>query len=71
MALTVRINGAAHDVDVDVSTPLLWVLRDVLGMTVRLRDRAMWRVHGTYRRRSGAFVSSASWSGWQSHRHHN
>jgi len=33
MALTVRINGAAHDVDVDVSTPLLWVLRDVLGMT--------------------------------------
>ena len=33
MALTVRINGAAHDVDVDGSTPLLWVLRDVLGMT--------------------------------------
>ena len=33
MALSVRINGAAHDVDVDGSTPLLWVLRDVLGMT--------------------------------------
>ena len=33
MALTVKINGAAHDVDVDGDTPLLWVLRDVLGMT--------------------------------------
>jgi isoquinoline 1-oxidoreductase alpha subunit len=33
MALIVRINGAALDVDVDGSTPLLWVLRDVLGMT--------------------------------------
>jgi isoquinoline 1-oxidoreductase alpha subunit len=27
------INGKTHDVDVDPSTPLLWVLRDQLGMT--------------------------------------
>ena len=27
------INGAAHRVDVPDETPLLWVLRDVLGMT--------------------------------------
>jgi isoquinoline 1-oxidoreductase alpha subunit len=27
------INGAAHSVDVPDETPLLWVLRDVLGMT--------------------------------------
>jgi isoquinoline 1-oxidoreductase alpha subunit len=33
MAFTIRINGAPHDVDVDGDTPLLWVLRDVLGMT--------------------------------------
>jgi isoquinoline 1-oxidoreductase alpha subunit len=33
MSFTVNINGAAHDVDVDGDTPLLWVLRDVLGMT--------------------------------------
>ncbi|TWB15361.1 (2Fe-2S)-binding protein [Nitrospirillum bahiense] len=27
------INGTVHDVDVEQDTPLLWVLRDVLGMT--------------------------------------
>jgi isoquinoline 1-oxidoreductase alpha subunit len=31
--LTLRINGAAVDVDVDERMPLLWVLRDVLGLT--------------------------------------
>src|SRR5262249_27452251 len=33
MAVTLRVNGASHNVDVDSGTPLLWVLRDVLGMT--------------------------------------
>ena len=33
MAFTIKINGSAHSVDVDGDTPLLWVLRDVLGMT--------------------------------------
>jgi isoquinoline 1-oxidoreductase alpha subunit len=33
MAFTIQINGSAHSVDVDGDTPLLWVLRDVLGMT--------------------------------------
>jgi isoquinoline 1-oxidoreductase alpha subunit len=33
MALTVKVNGIAHSVDVDDDMPLLWVLRDVLGMT--------------------------------------
>ncbi|MCY1214476.1 Isoquinoline 1-oxidoreductase subunit alpha [compost metagenome] len=33
MALILKINGAEHSVDVDPDTPLLWVLRDVLGMT--------------------------------------
>ena len=27
------VNGRAHDVDVDSDTPLLWVLRDSLGLT--------------------------------------
>jgi len=27
------VNGKAHDVDVDPDTPLLWVLREQLGMT--------------------------------------
>jgi isoquinoline 1-oxidoreductase alpha subunit len=29
----VNINGSPHSIDVDGDTPLLWVLRDVLGMT--------------------------------------
>src|ERR1700743_2583455 len=33
MAITLTINGQPHSVDVDPSTPLLWVLRDHLGMT--------------------------------------
>jgi isoquinoline 1-oxidoreductase alpha subunit len=33
MAFTVTINGSPHSIDVDSDTPLLWVLRDVLGMT--------------------------------------
>ena len=33
MAFTVNINGSPRSIDVDGDTPLLWVLRDVLGMT--------------------------------------
>ncbi|MBR1216525.1 (2Fe-2S)-binding protein [Bradyrhizobium sp. U87765 SZCCT0131] len=33
MTFEVTINGDRHSVDVDGDTPLLWVLRDVLGMT--------------------------------------
>ena len=33
MNLSVKVNGKKHSVDVDDDTPLLWVLRDVLGMT--------------------------------------
>jgi isoquinoline 1-oxidoreductase alpha subunit len=31
--VSLRVNGAKHEVDVDPSTPLLWVLRDHLGLT--------------------------------------
>ena len=33
MAYALIVNGIRHTVDVDGDTPLLWVLRDVLGMT--------------------------------------
>ncbi|NSY99659.1 (2Fe-2S)-binding protein [Agrobacterium tumefaciens] len=33
MAFDIQINGQPHSVDVDGDTPLLWVIRDVLGMT--------------------------------------
>jgi aerobic-type carbon monoxide dehydrogenase small subunit (CoxS/CutS family) len=31
--IKLRVNGKRHTVDVDPTTPLLWVLRDHLGMT--------------------------------------
>jgi len=33
MKMRLTVNGARHAVDVDPSTPLLWVLRDTLGLT--------------------------------------
>lgn len=33
MAIQLTVNGTRHELDVDGSTPLLWVLRDRLGMT--------------------------------------
>ena len=33
MSSSIKINGHARSVDVEGDTPLLWVLRDVLGMT--------------------------------------
>ena len=31
--ITLKINGKTHSVDVDEDTPLLWVLRDEIGLT--------------------------------------
>ena len=31
--VTVTINGALHELDADPEMPLLWALRDALGMT--------------------------------------
>ncbi len=33
MALTLKVNGTSHTVDVEAETPLLWVLRDTIGLT--------------------------------------
>ena len=33
MSHAINVNGVARTVDVDEDTPMLWVLRDVLGMT--------------------------------------
>jgi len=33
MSYTIQVNGTKHVVDVEGDTPLLWVLRDTLGMT--------------------------------------
>ena len=33
MAITLNVNGETHEVDVPPEMPLLWVLRDVVGLT--------------------------------------
>jgi isoquinoline 1-oxidoreductase alpha subunit len=33
MAVTLTVNGKRHQVDVPPDTPLLWVIRDVIGLT--------------------------------------
>ncbi|MDF2617455.1 MAG: (2Fe-2S)-binding domain protein [Xanthobacteraceae bacterium] len=33
MSFTLNVNGTTHAVEVDGDTPLLWVLRDVIGLT--------------------------------------
>ena len=33
MAITLTINNASHTVDVEPETPLLWMLRDTIGLT--------------------------------------
>jgi len=53
--ITLRVNGVERRFDGDPGTPLLWFLRDELGLTgtkVRLRHRAVRRVHGARQRRS-------------------
>jgi isoquinoline 1-oxidoreductase subunit alpha len=33
MSFTLNVNGSVHEVDVEGDTPLLWVLRDIIGLT--------------------------------------
>ena len=33
MAFTLKINGRSHTVDIEPETPLLWVIRDTIGLT--------------------------------------
>jgi len=33
MAFNLKVNGKQHRIDADIDTPLLWVLRDTLGLT--------------------------------------
>ena len=45
MSFTIEVNGNPHLVDVDGDTPLLWVLRDVLGMTGTIAQCGACTVH--------------------------
>ena len=54
MAFDFMLNGTRRTVSVPGETPLLWVLRDTLGMTgtkFGCGPTAVRRLHGAYRRR--------------------
>ena len=74
MAIAIKINGSTHGVDVDGDTPLLWVLRDVLGMTgtkFGCGVGAVRRLHGAYRRRRNSFLSHQRRQHRRIRDHHN
>ena len=57
VALT--LNGEARTLDVDPEMPLLWAIRDIIGLTgteIRLRPGTVRRMHRSYRRRPDAFM---------------
>ena len=67
MPFAIDINGVSRTVDVDQSTPLLWVLRDVLGMTgtkfgCGSRNVARARCISTARRCVRVCFRSAPWA---------
>ena len=76
MPYTLTVNGKPATVDVPADMPLLWVLRDVLdlkGTEVRLRHRAVRRLHGARRRarrcaRASCPISSVAGQGGHDHR---
>jgi aerobic-type carbon monoxide dehydrogenase small subunit (CoxS/CutS family) len=46
--ITLTVNGTQHDIDLEPETPLLWALRDAVGLTrheIRLWNRRVWRLH--------------------------
>ena len=48
MSTSFMLNGRQRTVDVDPSKPLLWVIRENLGLTgnkIRLRHSTVWRVY--------------------------
>ena len=39
MSVQLKINGTVHDLDVEDDAPLLWVIRDEVGLTPKLYSR--------------------------------
>ncbi len=63
MTISLKINGKSQDVDADPSTPLLYVLRNDVGLhgpKIRLRLGAMRCLHRPYRRAPNLLVHPAN-----------
>ena len=61
MPHAITVSDVRGSVDVDGNTPLLWVLRDILGMTGTKFGCGMvlWRAHGASRWRPDSIVCDA------------
>jgi hypothetical protein len=61
MAITLKINNKEFTIEADPKMPLLWAIRDLVGLTgtkyeIRVRHRSMRGLHCSYRRPADAFV---------------
>jgi len=56
---TPKINGEDRTFEAPDDMPLLWVLRDVLGMTGTKFGCGMWRQYRAHRRQPRAFLPAA------------
>lgn len=73
-AISITVNGKAHGVEVSPDTPLLWVLRDTLGLTGTKFGCGMgplWRLHRTRGRRGHALLHHANLLGGRPQHHHD
>ena len=60
--VTIEVNGSSHQVDLEADTPLLWALRDAVGLTgtkFGCGIAAVRRLHGAYQRQGDALVLGA------------
>ena len=60
--ITLKVNGRTHTLDVEPATPLLYILRNDLGLqgpAVWMRTWPVRRVHGDHQRRGGSFLHHA------------
>ena len=72
--ITIEVNGTPQQIDIEPDTPLLWVLRDVIGLTgtkFGCGIAAMRRLHGAYRRQSDALLLGANRRARRRQGHHH
>jgi hypothetical protein len=58
-SIKLKINDKNYTVEVDPKMPLLWAIRDIVGLTgnkVRMWHRTVWRLHRTSRRKSSPLM---------------
>ena len=72
--ITLNVNGKTMKADAEADTPLLWVLRDELGLTgtkFGCGMAAVRRLHRAPRRQAGALVRDAGLGGRRQEGHHH